>query len=351
VFIDEAGSTGTNFLDDDQRWYVLSGLAISETKADGARAAVDRIRTARASKELKGSVLLATHGGRKVALEVLRAAGNAGCVPFFAVLEKRFNLAARFDHIISDPAVNHRVRWAEQTDIETRRSAAGALARVPVATLQRIQQAIRDPSATNWQAVIDECAAELRKLVQPDLATVLEGAREATVQQLFFPTGQVDAKEMSVNEAAFTTLVQLIDHTAVGARVEELELIHDETASFQGTIQGVYDRLRAHGTDDEPIYGPDGTKVWPLQAIRNLTFLRSHEEPLVQAADVHAAIMAWMTAMRRPKDFAGEQSVKKLSEVITGLLLQTDPRLVHTIVSDEDLGSIGRTLSVLRGSP
>jgi hypothetical protein len=103
VFVDEAGNTGTNFLDEDQRWYVLAGLAVSGKDVAGARSRVDALRAAVGAKELKGSALLARREGREQVRELLRIVGSSGCLPFFAVLEKRFNLAGRFDQIVSDP--------------------------------------------------------------------------------------------------------------------------------------------------------------------------------------------------------------------------------------------------------
>jgi hypothetical protein len=221
---------------------------------------------------------------------------------------------------------------------------------LPVSTLLKVQQALRTPMATDWKALIVECADELRRLGASDLANEVEGSSNASLEELFGPNPTFDAKDMSVNEAAFTTLVQLIDQAAVDAGITELRLVHDETASFQGTFDAVFGRLRSRAADAAAVLDAYGNKVWPLQAIRDLSFFASHDEPLVQAADVHAALLTWLCAMSRPESFAEESGVKGSAELVTGMFLKTDPRLIHPLVSDRDLGQIGRTLSVLRGS-
>jgi hypothetical protein len=55
--------------------------------------------------------------------------------------------------------------------------------------------------------------------------------------------------------------------------------------------------------------------------------------------------------MSRPEAFAGESSVRESAELVTAMFLKTDPQLIHSLVSDDDLGRIGRTLSALRGAP
>lgn len=349
VFVDEAGNTGTNFLDDDQRWYVLAGIAVSGMDVDGARSRVDALRTRLGVKELKGSGLLTRQEGREHVREALRIVGASGCIPFFAVLEKRFNLAGRFDQIVSDPNANPDVSWAQHLDRDARRSAAATMTRLPIGTLLTIQQSLRNPMTTDWKALIEEVSAGLRGLGEPNLAAEVEGARNASLEDLFGPNPAFDAKDMSVNEAAFTTLVQLIDQAAVDAGITELRLVHDETASFRATFEAVFGRLRTRAADAAPVFDAYGNKVWPLQAIRDLSFSESHDEPLVQAADVHAALLSWLCAMHRPESFAGEEGVKESAELVTAMFLKMDPRLIHPLVSDDDLARIGRTLSILRG--
>jgi len=180
------------------------------------------------------------------------------------------------------------------------------------------------------------------------LAEMVEGATDALFDDLF--GSNPDAKNLSVNEAAFTTLLQLIDESANKVGIQHIRFVHDETASFQDTLTAVHERLRAKSPGStRVIYGPHGNKLWPLLSIQDLSFTVSHGEPLVQAADVAAATMSWVCAMNRPDEFAEEQEIKYVAESLTALWTSTEPRLVHPLVADDDIRAIGRTLAVLRG--
>ncbi len=347
VFADEAGNSGTNFLDDQQRWYVLAGIALESGRVEAARARVDRLRCDVACAELKGRRLLANRRSREHVRELFRIVGEHG-VPFFAVLEKRFNLAGRFDQIISDPHANPRMTWPEHLDREARRAAAAAVARLPLETLMRIQAALRDPRGADWPSLIRECALRLRDRREGRLADQIEGAVGASLDDLFGHDATFDAKDMAVNEAAFTTFLQLIDQNAVAAGIRAIRMVHDETTSFEATFTAVHDRLRAKGATSTVILDQEGNRMWPLAAINDLTFVVSHDEPLVQAADVLAATVAWICAMTGPQQYRGEPAVKELAELVTVMSLSASPRVIHFFVSDDDLSGIGGTLAELR---
>jgi len=346
VFIDEAGNTGTNFLDPQQRWYVLSAIAVRRKDLKTARSRLKAVVTASGASEAKGSALLKTPGGRKWVYELMRATGGSGCVPFFVLLEKRFNLAARFDQVVSDPKGNPRFTWQDHLDLEKRRAAAAAIARLEEATLQKIQSALLASGDANWPTVVGEVVQGLTQMGELELAHQIAGVENATARELFGAAEKLERKDMSVNEAAFTTLLQLLDQVSFGSGIRTVELIHDETASFEGTFKAVYERLRGQGA--KGAIEVNGVKVWPLVSIRDLSFTASHDEPLVQSADVHAALMNWVCSSAHPRAYRNEPHVRKMGELLIGMLASTDPRLVWPLASDEDLERVVKTLGALR---
>lgn len=87
VYLDEAGNTGTNFLDIAQPVYVAAGWCVPEEVADRARITVAEARLDAGMKELKGSQLLRTKIGRDRAGAILDQMLGLGCLPVFNAMD------------------------------------------------------------------------------------------------------------------------------------------------------------------------------------------------------------------------------------------------------------------------
>src|SRR5262245_8864346 len=84
AFVDEAGNTGTNYLDDDQPFFLLACWIFRESKVDGARAAIAELLKPQQTNqaERKASQLVQTRAGRLLLADVLSAVGTHGGFPF-----------------------------------------------------------------------------------------------------------------------------------------------------------------------------------------------------------------------------------------------------------------------------
>lgn len=132
LFCDEAGNTGARYLDPDQPFYVLGAYLI-----DAAREAVREViaGTRTQAVELKASRLVRRPAGREVVATLLRAMGQAGGIPCFVLIDKRYSLAARFVDDYLDSTRNDRVGEEYSFDRERMQWAATWIARLEDSTL------------------------------------------------------------------------------------------------------------------------------------------------------------------------------------------------------------------------
>ncbi len=113
IYCDESGNTGSNYLDINQPFYVLSGWMVERNLSYRAKNKVEFLKEQSypQAQELKGSKLLKNNRGRRFCTELIYGEmGKANCTPFFIVAEKRFAIAAKMVESFLDPEYNHNIK-------------------------------------------------------------------------------------------------------------------------------------------------------------------------------------------------------------------------------------------------
>lgn len=87
VYFDEYGNTGNNYLDPNQRYFILAGWiipeAIMETLNNDLKSAISNYN--RNLKELKGKKLLESHSGRSFMVAIVLNLIQCGCKPIVSI--------------------------------------------------------------------------------------------------------------------------------------------------------------------------------------------------------------------------------------------------------------------------
>src|SRR2546423_972601 len=101
LYCDEAGHTGTNFLDADQPFYVSAGWLIPARACEGLF-----VCTGPGGIEWKATTAIKSGRGQQHVLGVFNALRAAGALPFFGITEKRYGLAERVHETLLDEVTN-----------------------------------------------------------------------------------------------------------------------------------------------------------------------------------------------------------------------------------------------------
>ena len=299
VYLDEAGNTGLNFLDPDQPTYVLAGWIVPANRVDTARSAVTKISLESGSVDLKGSRMMRTPTGREKLERLVKELRELGCCPAYFLCEKRYAVAAKLVDTFLDSEFNDHLTGSFEADVLSKQYLAQQLYNLPDGSLTTAWEAIRAADATQLQCSLNELVDLCRVSGADDLAHLLAGAKSHVARNAAVIANMQAHPVMRHSEAlAATSLITIagaIDSLAAEQGVTSVEVVHDETSSFGPSLEWWFQQVSGPAPVEKPsdimlTHGRPFRVGYSL--VHTLKFADSEEEPLVQAADVLAALLA-----------------------------------------------------------
>lgn len=299
LFADETGNTGLSHLDPDQPVYVAAGVCIPNNAQTECRDFVTALlKEKNQGSELKGGSLVKSGRGRQIAHELLVGLGQRGNVPLFVLVEKRYSLAGRFVDEYLDPLVNAHVGVEFCTDQSRMRAAANVIHGLPDEVLASVETSLRRPELETRRQAVTDVVEALRALGETELAHASAGAlADPTLLEPHSVSPDIERLMRlgnTPNVAAFTGLIGNYEQVAAAVGFEQAGIVHDETSSMHDVFLGFQSRMSdprfvATVMQEIPVVFPI------LRNVDTTRFAQSHEEPLVQAADVLGAVVAHLT--------------------------------------------------------
>jgi hypothetical protein len=298
LFVDEAGHAGANYLDVHQPFHVAAAWLVVPNGVRRVDVALEKIGPP--SEERKGSRVLKNDNGVRRVVRFLEAMGQAGAIPFFVVMERRFAVAGKFVEVFLDPLTNPGATWLPTIDPERRRKLAERLGdTLPAALLDRFAAAYRAPSEPEFSAIVAEAEGVLAGMGDPELklvASSLAVARNLVAEIVEYETYQDEttkhAQWAALNVPALGHLLRMVDRLVDGAGVT-YDVVHDENVQFDVPFKRVVASYSGPGAEKVDVTLADGR---PFRGIyRNLATFRlesSTSMPGLRAADVLAAAVA-----------------------------------------------------------
>ena len=352
VFCDESGNTGTNHIDDTQRYYVLAGWILDEANVETARKSAESVLepVQLGQSEVKGSDLVKTRGGRERIATLMDQLGKAGALPFFVAAHKRYSLAGRFVDYFLDPLYNPRVWPAWFASKEIKQRFAEDITSLPGQVVDTIQTVLRSGSIEDAERCVCAVRDALRAVGNEALAGKVEGILGHTapaVEELTAVDGP-KSKGISPNYAAFTTMLQMLGRQAKTLGYD-LRIVHDETSSFESTFRVGFELLKDLDPKSEVgrLVETVSPGTLPLSAVKDVTFETSNGEALVRAADVLAAALCWMFRGAEGANAPGEEASERVASLILGLLSQESPQLALVVAGETELRAVGARLKAV----
>lgn len=311
--MDETGNTGPNLLDPSQPVFIEGGWWVSNENRWDAKARVKELerKYGFSMREVKGSQLIKHKRGKQFIHAVCSAIGQAGCIPFMYVAEKRYSACCRIVETFFDPAYNPRIPNEDTWDPELRQEQAQIFYDVDSHLIDAFARAYRVKDGQLMRQNVLDWRDEFLHRNRGDFAERIEGvlAEIESEMRSEAQAGQSIPRAMdTLNFALVVGAIQHVELDVPGVYV----IIHDETAAFQPAYDYIFSLLKQRKADPAVIQMKDGRKFKAgLEKVEDLRFATSEVEPLLRAADYLVAGTRQFIHLARQ----GEPIDKTLSEI------------------------------------
>lgn len=247
IYCDESGNTGTNFFDDKQPIYVISGWLIERNNSYRIKSFIENIRKAKfpQSEELKGAKLLKNPKGRNFCVELIREMGSKGATPFFIIAEKRFCIAAKIVEAFFDPYYNEKLQndFSWRNDLKI--TIAEIIYTVSLDSIRLFNHMHQNPTIENITTLKIQLVKDFREYGYSELADIVEGTNNKLEMILDEETHTAVAMEKkalaTLNLPVFVSFIQLIEKFSRATDIKNVRLIHDEVAQFKKAFPEVFE--------------------------------------------------------------------------------------------------------------
>ena len=311
IYLDEAGFTGNNLLDDAQPWFVFASIAIDENSASELRSEM-RSRFKIHDNELKGANLVKRNRGRDAVTWLLE---NSHQDSLIMVTDKKYALAGKFFEYIFEPVIAEASSLFYRIDFHKF-----------VATLLHTAYSARDPNVRTMLRNFENLMKEL----DPQLLESILSAIDKT--DISGPLGKVlvfahchqkriereiqDLREMDSGPPWWLELSTTSVHWLLaewGEQFESLEVYCDKSKPIQAG-SNLFDSMVGRKDKAYIWFEKEAhpSVVYNLASPLNLVDSRRH--PGVQIADILSSSVAY--ALNHRDDELSQQWLTIVEDVI-----------------------------------
>lgn len=347
VYCDESQNDGPNYLNKSQPFYVIAGWVVPDTAIVAASVEMESLRQkyCKDSPELSFGVFKRRP---QIICKSMERLGALGLVPLYVVAEKKYCIAGKIVETFLDPFYNPRVALAFTGDIPTKQEIANTLyTKLSESSLARFAKAYRTPTKPEMERALTEVVAECRRVVNPELAELIEGSipKLAEIAESEVEAVSSWGKAMgTLNLPCLISFLMLIEELGRKDCLRAKKIVHDE----QGPYQEDYRRaFREHREADEQRIQINGMRV-PYGAIRMIDEFEvqsSKTQPLVQAADLLAGSIAHLAKALIAGQTLHEQEIE-LARLVLPPLLFHEVVIAAPVCSDLMLSKFGSAIKL-----
>ncbi|HVV82237.1 MAG TPA: DUF3800 domain-containing protein [Kofleriaceae bacterium] len=339
AFLDESGNSGANLNDQDQPVYCVAGF-VGPTTGDAIASTI----LAQASSELRVDLGKELKGAKKLKPDrpqgwrfvrrVLQLLGESGCIPFLALAEKRFVIAAKIVETFLDPFYNRDAPPQFGYDLDVKQDTASMLAGLPEGVLERFAVAYRKRDAAGLASALAEIILDVQR-TDPALAAALGGAVgiEGTLAEAEASVDVGGAGMGSLNLPMFVSMIDMLETVCGAVGAQDVTVVHDESREFAPVFSKIYGALR-NATPALVELSNGSTLTFGYRALTALEFRSSETSPGIQLADLIAAsARVSATAALRGKSLCADASF--VGGHLMGLALVSEPKVATLVISSD----------------
>ncbi|MBV6419370.1 MAG: hypothetical protein DAHOPDDO_00586 [Ignavibacteriaceae bacterium] len=284
LYIDEAGNTGSRYLDINQPFFILGGWLIENSKLAQLSNAIEDLEKKYSSTghELKGKNLVKHLRGQEFILNVNRKVASFAGMPLMFIVEKRYMICAKIVETFLDPYYNKLVENKELLDLDGRQNTAQEVYNTNSQLIEEFAEAYRTRNSLRIKELVTEWADELTALGNHALAKKVFGAIENIEEEITTEFEVFESKKGydSLNLPMLVAMFQYIEHNLPS----QIKIIHDNNDSFKETFYNIFELL--NNNSEGFIQFIDSRRLYfGLKSITDFTFCESKSTPILRAAD------------------------------------------------------------------
>lgn len=329
IYCDESGNTGSNFLDEKQPLYVVSGWMIERNSSYRAKEKVISLRKENFPhmKELKGARLLKTSKGRSFCSNFLKEMGQVGCVPFFIVAEKRYCLAAKIVEAFFDSEYNDRISTTLGWNNHVKKLIAEIIYNISGESIEKFAEVHKSPSIANIKSTQIQLIKEFRENGYDQLAYAVEGSNnhlhKILEEEIYTEHGMEKRAMKTINYTVFYSFIQLIELFSRNMNFKKVRMIHDEIAQFQRVFPEIF-QLFSQSKSKEILTFSNGTEiVFSTLKLKHFEMGDSKKHPLIQAGDIlSSSLNNYLTKVNNNEDI--EPELNDIGRFVAGSFFAND---------------------------
>jgi hypothetical protein len=322
-YCDESGNSGGDFWNKDQPVYVLAGWLVKKEERFKVDAFMKKSlqKYYPLSKELKAKDIMGSVKGTSFFQHFLHDIGQL-CTPFFYLAEKRYLVAAKLVEAFLDPAHNENL-YDEFTwlNVEKKNIAQTLYDKCPK-TIDDYAELYKRPKINLLEQLRDTLISELESHNEHSLAEVIRGANahldDILWEEEYGIVSLPRRASKTINYPIFEALCTMIEHFARQKDIKKVRIIHDEIAQLQRAYTDTFNIHRNAG--EMAFQYQDGTYSYTrFERIQTLRFGKSVMDPMIQAADLLAGLIAGLSV----RILRGEKIQDDLKELGKAYLIGT----------------------------
>ncbi len=345
LYIDESGSTGSNYLDPRQPVFALAGWVVRKDIVLRVWEAVERVRREHfhQAAELKATAALKRDSSKRIVADLFAALAGIGALPIVVFAEKRYCLAAKIVDLCIDPHYNAGVGNRFSGSAEVKQEFANGVAEaIDEATLARFSSALQSADAEALHQAIEAVAQAVRPTLGPEFSGLLMGCRAeleelAKAESWASPLGPAAS---TLNIPCLVSLLSMAEQLCRELGIGRLRVVHDAHAQYEDGLRAVFNIGKGMGRDWPPPIGAD-VGVNALKSIVEFQLMDSKESMGLQAADLLAGVVREVIRKALAGEGVSPVDIDLARFFIPGLFVDR-PRVVLGLWSESSMRDVGR---------
>jgi len=330
IFCDESGNTGTNYLDPNQPLYVLSGWMVERNLSYRAKNRVQDLKEKNfpQAQELKGSKLLKSSKGKSFCSNLIFGEmGDAHCIPFFIIAEKRYAVAAKMVESFLDSEYNERINTAFSWMNAQKKQIAEIIYDVSDGSIEKYAEAHKRPEFSTIKESYLLLLNELEENGYKDLVYAVEGVKDNLHEVLDEETHTLQAVEKNamhtLNYPVFVSFIQLIEKFSRTTNFKKVRMFHDEVAQFEKAYPEIFSLYSNSKSQEEFILENGASILFSTDKIKTFQMEDSKRSLMIQAADVLSSTLNYhFTKLYNDEEV--EQELAGITDFLLGSFMVND---------------------------
>lgn len=290
-YIDESGNTGTNWLDEKQPFFIYGGWLLNDAQYDMCTKYIKSLFIGKQTKELKAvNFFKYDKDFRKYANIFLKLINEYHAIPIFAIVEKRFMIAAKIVETFYDPAYNPNVNnfftFPGQWKVDL---AEKILKYSDVIEAFADIISYKNNTTIQMKNVSNLLIDNLERDGQKNYALLLKDLKYCNFDEMvneFDEMTQNGARKKWISLTP-TSLIELLKNVELYARVKnyEISVVHDELSNYGEMFQWISD-IHLKQYKGEPEIFDNRVMLVGYPHIKDIKQRKSNNDIMIQMADL-----------------------------------------------------------------